>query len=132
MAKKKTILFVDDDPIAMGLLIEEFKKVFGSSVSYEKATTAEEAEEIILEELAIKGRLPSMIVSDWMMPGKRGDQFLKEIRKMYPEIKLVLHSGLADQALVDDLNEQADLLCALPKPWNGKQNVERIFQAISG
>jgi len=129
--KKKTILFVDDDPVSIKLIINEFKKVFGSSVHYEKAHDAKEAEEIILEYLSFKGQLPALIVSDWMMPGKRGDHFLKDVSDVYPEIPLILHSGLATTETVSRLQDEFDLLCFLPKPWDGKHNIDKIFQALS-
>jgi DNA-binding NtrC family response regulator len=129
--RKKTILFVDDDPVSIKLIINEFKKVFGSSVQYEKANDAKEAEEIIMEYLSYKGTLPSLIVSDWMMPGKRGDHFLKDVADVYPEIALVLHSGMASNETVNMLEKDAELLCFLPKPWDGKLNIDKIFRALS-
>jgi CheY-like chemotaxis protein len=129
--KKKTVLFVDDDPVAMKLLIESFKKVFGLALHYEKAANAQEAEEAIIELLSIRGSLPSMIVSDWMMPGKRGDEFLTEVNQNYPEIPLVLHSGLARQDTVDTIRKACDLLCALPKPWDGRTEIDKLFGVLS-
>ncbi|MFW5658364.1 MAG: response regulator [Bacteroidota bacterium] len=128
---KKTILFVDDDPIALQLVMDEFRKVFANTVRYERATTAEEAEELIMEEMVLSGRLPAIIVCDWMMPGKKGDQFMKEVKEMYPEISLILHSGLANKAEVERIEDSASLLCSLPKPWDGKTYVDRIFKALS-
>ncbi len=128
---KKTILFVDDDPVAMKLVMEHFKRVFGSAMHYEKAANAAEAEEAIVELLHERGTLPALIVSDWMMPGKRGDQFLIEIGQNYPEIPLVLHSGLARQDTVDTIRKSCDLLCALPKPWDGKAEVEKLFKVLA-
>ena len=129
--RNKTVLFVDDDPVAMKLIIENFKKVFGPSLKCEKASNAQEAEEAILELLTERGALPSLIVSDWMMPGKRGDQFLIEVNHNYPEIPLVLHSGLARQDTVDTIRTSCELLCALPKPWDGKAEVDKLFAVLS-
>lgn len=127
---KKSILFVDDDPIALQLVLDEFRKVFANTVRYERATTAEEAEELIMEEMILNGRLPAIIVCDWMMPGKKGDQFMREIKEMYPEINLILHSGMANDEEVARIEKSAALLCSLPKPWDGKAYVDKIFSAL--
>jgi CheY-like chemotaxis protein len=128
---KKTILFVDDDPIALQLIQDAFRKILGNSVRYERASTAQEAEELIMEEMIRTGKLPAIIVSDWMMPGKKGDQFLKEVKRTYPEIQLILHSGKTDNAQIEQVHNSARLLCALPKPWDGRTYVDKIFTAIS-
>jgi CheY-like chemotaxis protein len=127
---KRTILFVDDDPIALRMIIDQFKKHFGLSFRYEKASSAQEAEEVILTELSIRGQLPALIVSDWLMPGKRGDEFLQDLARFYPEIPLILHSGHADEQLEHELIEKAGLLCKLSKPWNGQEHIRTIHQAI--
>jgi DNA-binding NtrC family response regulator len=128
---KKPILFVDDDPVALSLLIDTFKRVMGDQYTIQKASTAEEAEEILMEDLTRKGTLPVLIVSDWIMPGKRGDTFLNEVAKQYPEISLVLHSGLSDQSLETRLKGSCNLIASIAKPWDGHQHLELIRQSIN-
>lgn len=128
---KKTILFIDDDIIALRMISDRFKDVFGSSMRYEKASNAEEADQIILAELAERGHLPALIVCDWMLPGKRGDQFMIEIAQQYPEIPLILHSGVADQTLEAELTQKAALLCNLPKPWDGQHCLDKITAVLN-
>jgi CheY-like chemotaxis protein len=131
MSKKK-VLFVDDDPVALSLVMEEFKNRFGTeNYVYEKAGDALEAEEIIVDDLTKGNNLPAMIVCDWMMPEKRGDDFLREVHKIYPQIKLVLHSGLADAATESVIRRDAELLCSIPKPWDGVQHADIISQALA-
>jgi CheY-like chemotaxis protein len=130
--RKKIILLVDDDPVALKMITETFRNVFGNALQYERASTAEEAEETILELLTLRGQLPSMIVTDWMMPGKRGDQFLREVHENYPEIPLVLCSGLANDETVQHIQNQSALLCSLPKPWDGRAEIGKIFQVLTG
>lgn len=129
--RKKIILLVDDDPVALKMMTETFRNVFGTALQYERAATAEEAEETILEMLSLRGQLPSMIVTDWMMPGKRGDQFLREIHDNYPEIPLVLCSGLANDETVSHIREQCTLLCSLPKPWDGRAEMDKIYKVLT-
>jgi len=127
---KRSILFIDDDPVALRLIIDTFKQHFGDRFSYQKAGSAEEAEEVLLEDLGRRGALPKLIVSDWIMPGKRGDELLNIIGDEYPEIRLVLHSGLSDQAMEDRLKQSCQLVASLRKPWDGRQHFELIAQAL--
>ncbi len=131
MSKKK-VLFVDDDPVALSLVMDEFKNRFGTEgFKYEKAGDAIEAEEIIVDDLTKSGELPAMIVCDWMMPEKRGDDFLREVHKLYPQIKLVLHSGLADKTTESVIRRDAELLCSLPKPWDGVLHADTLKEALA-
>jgi thioredoxin reductase (NADPH) len=130
MEPKPYILFVDDDPIVIGLFIQEFKTQFGNTFTYEKAHNPLEAEEIIDEEYQGRGVLPALIISDWSMPHKSGSDFLAELYALYPEVPLILCSGLADKAIIDDIEKHAKLLCTLSKPWDGKQGILQIKQVL--
>jgi CheY-like chemotaxis protein len=127
---KKSILFLDDDPVALRLVIDTFKQHFGTEYAYHKAGSAEEAKEVLVEDLARKGTLPTLIVSDWIMPGQRGDEFLVSIGEDYPEIGLVMHSGLTDPDLEARLRSACRLVACLKKPWDGKQQYEAIATAL--
>lgn len=128
---RKTILFVDDDQVALRLIVETFKQMFENEFAFLLASDAEEAEELLMEELTYKGKLPSLIVCDWILPGKRGDHFLDEIAEVYPEIKLILHSGLSDPALEARLKDSCNLVCSLKKPWDGSQHKDLIIDSLN-
>jgi len=53
--------------------------------SYKLAESAEEAMELI-EELEEDEAEIMLIISDWLMPGKKSDEFVIEIHKHYPKI----------------------------------------------
>lgn len=129
--KKKFVLFVDDDPVALQLIVDAFKTHFGNDVKYEKASNPLEAEEILAEELQDSGELPALVVSDWMMPDKKGDVFLKELHSKYPELPLALCSGLADASTEAHIRKSCKLVCSLPKPWDGKLHFESIRKTIA-
>jgi DNA-binding NtrC family response regulator len=42
-----------------------------------------------------------VIVSDWLMPGMKGDDFLVEAHKRVPTVVKIMLSGQAEQAAVD-------------------------------
>ena len=72
---KKVILCVDDEKIILTSLKGQFKKHFGGDYHYEFAESAEEAIEVIAD-LDAENSVILLIVSDWLMPGIRGDEFL--------------------------------------------------------
>ena len=63
---------------------------------YETAEDVPEAWEV-LEELEEMGAEVVIIVSDWLMPGVRGDEFLIEVRRKHPQIARVMLTGQADE-----------------------------------
>jgi CheY-like chemotaxis protein len=130
MSTKKTILIVDDDPVSQNILLDKLKGAFGKVYRYEKATSAQEAEDIILAEMTTRGALPSLIICDWIIPDKRGDQLMNEIATLYPEIPLVLYSIHADFDMENQLNQNVSLLCRLPKPWDGITHIDKLRQVL--
>lgn len=123
---RKAIICVDDESIILDSLREQLEKQFGDEYLYEVAESAEEALEII-DELEEDGIDIAIIVSDWLMPGMKGDKFLLQIDLKYPRVVKVLLTGQADQDSVSTLEELADQFTLLPKPWN-KENLISIIK----
>lgn len=132
MDRKKTILFVDDDPVYLKQIADQFRDLFGASeFRYEKANNADEAEEVIVDELSENGALPRLMIVDWLMPGKRGDELIELVSKLYPEIPLILHSALAQADIIHKIeNMDVNFVCNLPKPWDGETHLDNIQQVI--
>jgi DNA-binding NtrC family response regulator len=126
---KKAILCVDDESIILDSLREQLEKHFGEQYVYEIAESAEEALEII-DELEEDGIDIAIIVSDWLMPGMKGDKFLLQIDLKYPRVVKVLLTGQADQNSVDTLVELADQFTLVPKPWNKDELITIIKKKL--
>ena len=122
---KKAIICVDDEIIILESLREQLEKHFGDQYSYETAESAEEALEII-DDLEDDNIEIAIIVSDWLMPGMKGDKFLLEIDLKYPRVVKVLLTGQADQKSIETLEELADLFALVPKPWNKDELINVI------
>src|SRR5688572_9462085 len=69
------ILCVDDDSTVLNALRSVFASHFGSELQAEFAESGEEALEIAAE-LRAQGRELGLVISDFMMPGLRGDELL--------------------------------------------------------
>ena len=127
---RKAILCVDDEKIILDSLKLQMKKHFGSRYTYEFAQSAEEAWEII-EELKEDGEEILMVVSDWLMPYVKGDEFLGEVHDKHPEIVKIMLTGQADQNAIERAQRKANLYRCIYKPWNEAELVETIVSGLA-
>lgn len=123
--KQKVILCVDDEAIILLSLVQELKRAFGSKYIYDKALDAESALEVV-DELAREEVEVVLIISDWLMPGMRGDAFIEVVKERYPRIKTILITGQADDAAIERVRKVASVLAVFRKPWNSKVLIETI------
>jgi response regulator RpfG family c-di-GMP phosphodiesterase len=123
---KKAIVCVDDEHIILESLGEQIKNMFGDEFIYESAENAEEGMEVI-QELAEENIEVLVIVSDWLMPGKKGDEFLIDVHQKFPAIIKVMLTGQADELAIDNAIKNAKLHAYLSKPWTSK-DLEKVIR----
>jgi CheY-like chemotaxis protein len=126
---KLSILCVDDEVIILNSLLRQLQAAFGDRYVYETSETAEEALEII-EELQEESTDVIVIVSDWLMPGMKGDEFLIEVQKKFPNVVKILLTGQADEAAVERAKKQANLHRYLQKPWSEQELIDCIQEGL--
>lgn len=127
---KLSILCVDDEAIILNSLLRQLQVAFGDRYIYETSENAEEALEIV-EELQSENTDVLVIVSDWLMPGMKGDEFLTEIHKKFPRVVKILLTGQADEAAVERAKTQANLHRYLQKPWSEKELIDCIQEGLN-
>jgi DNA-binding NtrC family response regulator len=125
----QAILCVDDEVIVLDSLKEQLKRRFGNQYLYETAECVDEAWEII-EELNAEGIEILTIISDWLMPGVKGDDFLIQVHQKFPKILTVMLTGQADEQAIHHAKEKANLYCCLYKPWSEEELVQIISSAL--
>jgi CheY-like chemotaxis protein len=130
MTTTSAILCVDDEMLVLDSLKEQLRRRFGSRYLYETASDAHEAWEVI-DELCGDGIDILIIVSDWLMPGMKGDEFLAQVHKKYPKIVTVLLTGQADAAAVERARRDANLYACLAKPWCEAELARVIESALA-
>lgn len=123
------VLCVDDETIILESLKEQLRRNFGNRYLYETANSADEAW-IVLDELCSDGIEVLVIVSDWLMPGIKGDEFLAQVHKRFPCIVTVMLTGQADEAAIARARRDANLFACLHKPWSEKDLVEIVASAL--
>jgi CheY-like chemotaxis protein len=127
---KPIILCVDDEKVVLKSLKAQLKAAFGNAYLYEIAENPADALELIDEftddEISI-----ILIVSDWLMPGMKGDEFLIRVHQKFPNIVKIMLTGQADEEAVKRAFDEANLHRCLQKPWSESELIETIKTALS-
>lgn len=127
---KSVILCVDDEKSVLDSLKTQLREAFGNAYQYEMAEDAEDALELI-DELS-QDEIPLLIiVSDWLMPGMKGDEFLIQVHQKFPQVIKVLLTGQADEDAIARAKTEANLYRWLVKPWSEEDLVETVESALS-
>ena len=127
---KPVILCVDDERIVLDSLRTQLAAAFGDAYIYERAEDAEEALDVI-NDLNKEGISVILIISDWLMPGIRGDELLIQIHKNYPNVIKIMLTGQADEVAIERAKKQANLHSCLSKPWLESDLLETIKSGLS-
>lgn len=125
----QAILCVDDERIVLLSLRDQITKYFGDRYRYEFAESVDEAWEVI-HELSVDQIDILIVVSDWLMPGIRGDEFLAQVHQKFPKIVTVLLSGQADEAAVENARQVANLYAYIAKPWEEDRLISVIRSGL--
>ena len=121
----KVILAVDDEFIILESLRIQLERNFGDDYILEFSDSAEGGLDI-LQELNDANKIISVVLTDWMMPGLKGDEFAKLVREKYPEVKIIMLTGQVDQKVLQVVLEQKLVDCVISKPWSEYQIKEEI------
>lgn len=127
--ERGVLLCVDDEIIVLTALKEQLRRAFGNAFVIDVAESAEEALEL-LDELAEQGHELLVIVSDWQMPGMKGDEFLVQAHGLFPSVIKIMLSGQAEAAAVERARREAGLHEFLSKPWNAEELVNAINHGL--
>jgi CheY-like chemotaxis protein len=126
---KLAILCVDDELIILTSLLRQLQEAFGDDYIYETAENANEAL-ALLRDLREEKTDVLIIVSDWLMPGMKGDEFLTLVHQEFPKVVKVLLTGQADEAAIERAKGQANLHAYLRKPWNSEELIDCIQSGL--
>ena len=127
---KGLLLCVDDERMVLNALRDQLQTHYGSQHAIEVAESAEEGLEL-LDELTGIGYLPLVIISDWLMPGMKGDAFLIEAHKRFPAVVKVMLSGYTEPGAVERLRAEADLHDFIAKPWDAEALIGTIDAGLA-
>jgi len=112
----RRILIVDDESILLLSLRQLLHLGLGPGLRIDIALAAEEGISI-LDEARAEGERIHLLISDWFMPGMKGDEFLMRARESEPSLRTILISGQTDEDSLKNLSESGALDHFIRKPW---------------
>lgn len=127
---KPVILCVDDDRTILDSLKSQLYQVFSDHYYYEFAENGDDAIEL-MQELSTDQVDVVVIVSDWLMPGMKGDELLYQIHQKFPQVVKIMLTGQADKNSIARAFEKANLHCCLAKPWEQDALVKAINSGLA-
>ncbi len=111
------IICVDDEKEILEILQRQLMIMFGQDFEYEFAESGEEALELIEEIETTSDTKVKLVISDWSMPGLKGDELIMKLREFRPEIKTLLLTGQAPEDVMKKVCAKGSGNCML-KPWD--------------
>ena len=119
---KKTILWVDDEEIALEVWSQMLQKL-GYTVL--QARYGYEALEIFKKS---KNKI-SLVILDMRMPGMNGCEVYDRLKKIQPQVKIILVSGYIEQYVLDEFS-QRNFNGYIEKPFKLKELSEKIEEVL--
>jgi len=127
--EKGTIICVDDEEIVLTGLKSQLGRHFEDEYDIETVTSAEEALEII-EDIIEEGEELPLVISDQIMPGMKGDDFLVRTHQIQGKTLKILLTGQADAKAVGNSVNNANLYRYMSKPWEESDLVLTVKEAL--
>lgn len=125
---KPIIICVDDEKIILTSLKNEINDTLKSMFYFEFAESAEEALELISE---IKDGVDiPIIISDYQMPGMKGDELLIKTFKNHPNSRRILLTGQVTKEGIINIINNANLYSYIAKPWEKENLMLTITEAF--
>ena len=126
---KQVILCVDDEEIILQAIEEQLANVFGEEYVIETSDSGEDALAFFREMMADGIRVP-VVITDYIMPGMKGDELLKEIHALSPGSLKILLTGQASIEGISNAINNAQLYRFIAKPWDKNDLVLTVKEAI--
>ena len=126
---KPAILCVDDEDIILTSLESLLDDNFGEYCTIELAQSAEEGLEIVKEFMDDDVSIV-VIISDWLMPGMKGDEFLIKVNELCPSMEKIMLSGHADENAVKRAEDANALDVFIHKPWDTTKLLKYISDGL--
>ena len=121
---KKQILFVDDEPNLLNGLQRMFRPM-RQEWDMHFATNGNEALQVLTETPC------DVVVTDIFMPEKEGLETIMEMRRDYPDTKIIAISGGGQKGRLVralDIAEKLGAHCTLQKPFSSQQMITALHE----
>jgi CheY-like chemotaxis protein len=123
--KKIAILSVDDEKIILDSIRIQLEKNFQNKYIFEYAESADEAMEVV-DYFVDSGVDILLIISDYQMPGMRGDEFAETLKMKLPGTSIVMLTGQMPEDISVNLLTNRIILSVIQKPWKESELISLI------
>jgi len=115
------VLLVDDEPL---ILSSYGRTLRGLDVEVLLAEGPTEGLKV-LESQSI-----DVVIADYRMPGMNGDEFLEQVRDLWPDTVRLLNTAYADVEVVEDVVRRGGIFRFLTKPCDPKKLKDAVRDAL--
>ncbi|MCB8945689.1 MAG: response regulator [Ardenticatenaceae bacterium] len=105
----RTVLIIDDEPIVRMAVADIFQEL-----GFQTIMAANGEMGILRYQEHVQ--TIDLVILDYWMPGKHGDQVFDELRKINPAVKVIVSSGFLDRHIEHRLRQEKNV-AILPKPY---------------
>ena len=123
------VLCVDDNEEVLQSLRRELRRGLKGRAKIELCSSAEMALER-LEALPEAARVGIVIVSDWLMPNMRGDEFVRAVNQRYGDLPVVVLSGHISGEAAEAMRAMPQVRTIMPKPWPSNALLNQIESTL--
>ena len=118
LAPGPAVLFVDDEPALRSLAVATLQLA-----GYEVLTAADGAE--ALEVFRVRAADVQVVILDLTMPGPPADETLRELRRLQPQVRVLLSSGHSEEEATQHV-AASELVGFLQKPYLPRELIEKV------
>lgn len=118
----RTVLFVDDEQAIRNALERMYLE--RDDVRCLFAACGQEGIDILAKEEVW------VVVSDYLMPGMRGIEFLSKVKNVCPDTVRIMMTAYADLNIAIDAINKSEAYRFVTKPWNNKELMETVDEAL--
>ena len=118
----RTVLFVDDEQAIRSAIERMYLE--RDDVRCLFAASGQEGLDILAREDVW------VVVSDYLMPGMRGIEFLSKVKGMRPDTVRIMMTAYADLNIAIDAINKSEAYRFITKPWNNLELMDTIDEAL--
>ncbi len=127
----KVIISIDDEPLITQLITFQLSKhILHSDILIESINDPEKAMDGVTEMMET-GLEVVLLIVDYQMPKINGAQLIQKMKMDFPEIKVIMLSGQANETAVEYLMKENLIEAFIYKPWGEKDLIHIIQNLIT-
>ncbi|NEQ32574.1 MAG: response regulator [Leptolyngbya sp. SIO4C5] len=127
---KQAIVCVDDETTVLRSLKAELKETFGDRYLIEMADDGRDALDLLAELIGDRYEVP-LVISDYIMPGMKGDELLLQVHRLSPYTLKIMLTGQATLEAMLNVVHNANLYRYIHKPWQTEDLRLTVIEALN-